>query len=171
MNVRGHTNSVLWMHAVCWLRKVTLIQFSQRIFWTNCVHLWYGVCVTAYSDFTELMWQLCDRVKSWYGVDVYTVYCTVGFIWRILCFFCTKHRVDRVLGFFSSRPNWDSPAPSTAGECVPPPPLVGGGGGDTLACGWGDHFTELKWPHKVTLRSQKNQHEVTLTSQSDFKSY
>ncbi len=35
----------------------------------------------------------------------------------------STHTVDRVLGFFSSRPNWDSPTP--AGECVPP--LVGGG--------------------------------------------
>jgi hypothetical protein len=30
-------------------------------------------------------------------------------------------RVDRVLGFFSSSPNWDSPTPSPVGECVPPP--------------------------------------------------
>jgi hypothetical protein len=30
------------------------------------------------------------------------------------------HGVDGVLGFFSSRPKWDSPTPSTAGECVPP---------------------------------------------------
>jgi hypothetical protein len=29
-----------------------------------------------------------------------------------------SHRVDRVLSFFSSRPNWDSPTPSHAGECV-----------------------------------------------------
>ncbi len=34
-------------------------------------------------------------------------------------------RVDRVLGFFSS-PNWDSPSPSPAGECVPPPLVPGG---------------------------------------------
>jgi hypothetical protein len=27
--------------------------------------------------------------------------------------------MDRVLGFFSSRPNWDSPTPSPAGECMP----------------------------------------------------
>ncbi len=33
----------------------------------------------------------------------------------------SAHRVDRVLGFFSSRLNWDSPTPSPAGECVPPP--------------------------------------------------
>ncbi len=41
-------------------------------------------------------------------------------------YYCTNrsiafyiHRVDRVLGFFSSRPNWDSPTPSPAGECAP----------------------------------------------------
>ncbi len=45
---------------------------------------------------------------------------------------CTHHRVDRVLGFFSSRPNWDSPTPSTPSVCAPP--RFGGGGG-TLACG------------------------------------
>jgi hypothetical protein len=39
-----------------------------------------------------------------------------------------QHRVDRVLGFFSSRPYWVSPTPSSAGERVTPP-LVGGGGG------------------------------------------
>ncbi len=35
-----------------------------------------------------------------------------------------SHRVDRVLGFFSSRPNWDSTTPSPwPGRCVPLPPL------------------------------------------------
>jgi hypothetical protein len=38
-----------------------------------------------------------------------------------------RHRVDRVLSFFSSRPNWDSPNPSHAGECVPPLWFMGGG--------------------------------------------
>jgi hypothetical protein len=32
-----------------------------------------------------------------------------------------SHRVGRVLSFFSSRRNWDSPNPSTAGECASPP--------------------------------------------------
>jgi hypothetical protein len=44
------------------------------------------------------------------------------------------HRVDRVLGFFSSRPNWDSPTPSPADKCAPPPLVPGG---DPLACGKG----------------------------------
>jgi hypothetical protein len=30
------------------------------------------------------------------------------------------HRVGRVVSFFSSRRNWDSPNPSPAGECAPP---------------------------------------------------
>ncbi len=42
------------------------------------------------------------------------------------------HRVDRVLGFFSSRPNWDPPPPHQQ-VSVSPPPLIPGG--DTLACG------------------------------------
>jgi hypothetical protein len=40
-----------------------------------------------------------------------------------------QHRVDRALGFFSSRPNWVSPTPSSAGERVTPPHFGGGGGG------------------------------------------
>ncbi len=55
MTLRGHTNSVPWMHAVCWLRQVTFIQFKQRIIWTNCLHSWYGVGVTAVIHGTELM--------------------------------------------------------------------------------------------------------------------
>ncbi len=51
----GHTNAVSWMHTVCWLRQVTFIQFNQKIFWTNCVHLWYGVGVTVFIHGTELM--------------------------------------------------------------------------------------------------------------------
>ncbi len=46
------------------------------------------------------------------------------------------HRVDRVLRFFSSRRNGDSPTPSPPGDCAPP---FGSreGGGATLACGNG----------------------------------
>ncbi len=40
------------------------------------------------------------------------------------------HRVDRVLSFFSCRPNWDSPTPSPASECAPP--MVPGGGAQSL---------------------------------------
>ncbi len=61
VNERGHINSVPWLHAVTstpyheWTRLSTLIQFKQRIFWTNCVHSWCGVDVTAFIHGTELM--------------------------------------------------------------------------------------------------------------------
>jgi hypothetical protein len=38
------------------------------------------------------------------------------------------HRVGRLLSFFSSRRNWDSPNPSPSGECAPPPSPFGSGG-------------------------------------------
>jgi hypothetical protein len=37
-----------------------------------------------------------------------------------------NHRVGRVLSFFSSHRNWDSPTPLAAGECAPPPFGPGG---------------------------------------------
>jgi hypothetical protein len=45
-----------------------------------------------------------------------------------------SHRVDRVLGFFSSRPNWDSTMHSLTRRRACPHHLVQRGGGDTLAC-------------------------------------
>jgi hypothetical protein len=49
------------------------------------------------------------------------------------------HRVGRVLSFFSSRRNWDSPNPSPAGECAPPP--FGSGGRGT----WHTRWRERGW--------------------------
>jgi hypothetical protein len=37
---------------------------------------------------------------------------------RMIWFRLSTHRLDRVLSFFSSRPNWDSPTPSPTGECA-----------------------------------------------------
>jgi hypothetical protein len=49
-----------------------------------------------------------------------------------------ERRVDRVLGFFSSRPNWNPPPPHPQASVSPPPFGSGGGGwggaGDTLPC-------------------------------------
>ncbi len=47
--------------------------------------------------------------------------------------FWIYHRVYRVPSFLSSRPNWDSLAPSPAGECVPPSFGSRGGGTHSLA--------------------------------------
>ncbi len=56
-----------------------------------------------------------------------------GNIWTPFTYFLlsTYQRVGRVLSFFSSRWNWDSPNPSPASECTPPP--FGSGGRGTLA--------------------------------------
>jgi hypothetical protein len=43
-----------------------------------------------------------------------------------------NHRVCRVLRFFSSRRNWNSPTPLAAGVCAPPPPFGPGGGHTSL---------------------------------------
>ncbi len=43
------------------------------------------------------------------------------------------HRVNRVPGFFFSRPNWDTLTPSPEGECVP----LWFRGAEILACGRG----------------------------------
>jgi hypothetical protein len=40
----------------------------------------------------------------------------------LFLFYEKNHRVDRALGFFSSRRNWDPPIASPAGDCAPPPP-------------------------------------------------
>ncbi len=47
------------------------------------------------------------------------------------------HRVDRVLGFFSSRSNWNSPIPSPASE-------FDSGGRDTIACGRVDGGSQFR---------------------------
>ncbi len=46
-----------------------------------------------------------------------------------------RQNVDRVLGFFSSSPNWDSPSP--AGECVLPSFGLGGDTNSLREMGWG----------------------------------
>ncbi len=48
-----------------------------------------------------------------------------------------NHRVDRVLSFLSSRPNWDFPTHSHAGEYVPPPFSFRGGHTRLPERGWG----------------------------------
>jgi hypothetical protein len=59
--------------------------------------------------------------------------------------FKLMHREDRVLSFFSSRPNWDFPTPLTRLQASVCPPPFGSGGGGTLACGrggWGSPNSE-----------------------------
>ncbi len=127
--------------------------------WCNRVHSWYGV---------DSIWYAAGRIPQSHSISSFCVHCILYIRIHLVDFmfllYIAQSRQSARL--FSSRPNWDSLAPSTAGECVPSP---FGSGGGTLACGWGGHFTELMWPRKVTLRNKKNQHKVTLTSQCDFK--
>jgi hypothetical protein len=44
-----------------------------------------------------------------------------------------RHREGRVLSFFSSRRNWDSPSPHTQASVPPPLPFGSGGGAHSLA--------------------------------------
>jgi hypothetical protein len=62
-----------------------------------------------------------------------------------------QSKVDRVLGFFSSRSNWNSPTPSPAGECVLPPLLQGGGGTHSLAGEWVGGLNSDKGTDSVVL--------------------
>ncbi len=90
----------------------------------------------AYIHGTKLVWpsketlrSWCDRVHSRYGFYVSFV-----------------HSTEFSARLFLQSSELGPPAPSTAGVC---PPLL------WFACVWGGHFTELMWPRKVTLRSQK----------------
>ncbi len=147
MNVRSHTNSVLWMYAVCWLRQVTLIHFSQRIFWSNCVHSWYGVGVMAYSDFTELMWPRKVMVRSW---CVHCVHCIL---------YNRIHLADFMFLLYTEQSRqsarlflqWSELGPLNCRRVCPPSFGSGGGGhspageGVTLRS-WCDR---VKWPYGV----------------------
>ncbi len=166
MNVRGHTNSVLWMYAICWLRQATLIQFSQRNFWTNCVHSWYRVGVTAYIHGAELMWPHKVMVRSWCVHSVHCIlYSRIHLADFMFLLYIAQSRQSSRLFLQSSELGLLCPL-NRRRVC---PPLLWFRGGHTRLRVRG-HFMELMWPRKVTLRSKKNQHKVTLTSQSDFKS-
>ncbi len=68
----------------------------------------------------------CLRWRTWWCLKA----CKDGMNKPINYYFtkklaCHIHGVGRVLSFFSSRRNWDSPNPSPAGECSPLPLVPG----------------------------------------------
>jgi hypothetical protein len=100
----------------------------------------------------SLKTRLCKKLGSFYE----KIYCTKysNFCWSREKSFCVLppelkcseeyiyrfqlggHRVSRVLSFFSSRRNWDSPTPSPAGECALPPLVRGEGHTRWREKGW-----------------------------------
>jgi hypothetical protein len=99
---RARFNSVLWMYAVCWLRKVTLTQFSKRIFWI------------AYIHGTELVWPRKVTLRE-SMCSVYTVYCTVGFICADFMFLLYIAQSRQSARLFLQSSELGPPPPSTAG--------------------------------------------------------
>ncbi len=80
-------NCIKYVHEWMQSRTTNICNWSQRFLVkmeesdlsesTNCVHLWYIVCVTAFIHVTELLWQhsfivrsLCYHLKSWYVYGV-----------------------------------------------------------------------------------------------------
>ncbi len=168
-------NSAPWMNAVT-PTPCHECTFVQKIFWLNgmkvtvgvdklcalmvrswCdrMHSWYGVDVTACIHGTELMrWHAAGVILQSHSMySVYTVQCTLhssnsfGGFWHnvknLPNSICKEHNPDYWLA------KWGPP-------CQNPPKSLYG--------------VDAIW-YKVTLRSQKNQDTVTLTSQIDFRSY
>jgi hypothetical protein len=91
-----------------------------------------------------------------------------GQLWNAGCLFTTSHRVGRVLSFFSSRRNWDSPTPHMQAS-VPlggAPPLDSGER-NTLACGRGGRWSPNsdEGTYTVFVPSMDLQCRVTFHSQ------
>ncbi len=97
---------LLLLYSIYLNGQVTLIQFSKIIFWTNCVHSWRGVGVTAYIHGTEL---IRFRKVTLSGFCVHCIpYSGIHLADFMFLLYIAQ---SRVLGFFSSRPNWDPPPP------------------------------------------------------------
>jgi len=78
------------------------------------------------------------------GIFVISINTALYWIWKKIChgriseiINYLMHTVGRVLSFFSSRRNRDSPTPLAAGECAPPPFGPGGGHTRLRERGWG----------------------------------
>ncbi len=158
------------MHAVCRLREVTFIQFYpwfyQRIFWTNCVHLWYGVGVTTFIDGAELMrfgkvtLQSTKINIKW----LWPVKVTLEVIMRRLMVFCwscdegplkwdKKIAEPPVYQYGSNEYTLESrPSPQMVGQCLLKQWPLEEKGRDRVRETEGDALvgrTEMDWPAKT----------------------
>ncbi len=79
-----------------------------------------SLCIGDSYDYVE---NKCVRTLKAVNFDRSSLYVTVRMMRGNRCFMSFvgySHRVGRVLSFFSSRRNWNSPNPSPAGECAFP---------------------------------------------------
>jgi hypothetical protein len=104
-----------------------------------------------YSDFTELMWPRKVMVRSWCVHCI--LYNRIHLADFMFLLYTEQSRQSARLFLQSSE--LGLPRPLNCRRVCPPLLWFGEGGGGPHACGWGGHFTELMWPRKVTLRSQK----------------
>ncbi len=150
-------NSVPWMNAVTptpyhEYTQLVWIKVALRSRQIACIH---GTKLVWPRSFMVRSW--CDRGHSWYGVDVTASIHGTELVWfrkiipRGSCVHCTVaiHLAD----FFPFCLQWRKNPPNFIHKNT------------TI------HFTELMQFGKVTLRSPKNLHKVTFTSQSDLRSY
>ncbi len=99
-------------------------------------------------NFQTFGWCLQFNSIQFVVVSVYTVYCTLYSRIQLANFMFFLYIAQRVLGFFSSRPNWDSL--NCRRVCSPSFDLGGGWGGTHTLASEGVTFSELMWPRKVT---------------------
>ncbi len=99
-----------------------------------------GFFINAYAGILRIweLWAICLREPRWNS-------------WKYnFVEISGHHRVDRILSFLSSRPNWVSLTPSLARECVHPPTPPFGSGKHTLWGGEGVGETGLQFKYTYT---------------------
>jgi hypothetical protein len=112
----------VWVYI--WQKSKTIFQFigaNDVIQYLNFTNLFSRIDISNFKPFVYSTDTQCMLINCKYNI----------FLWNKFVSFSWDHRVGRVLSFFSSRRNWDSPNPSPAGEYAPPP--FGTGGRGTLA--------------------------------------
>ncbi len=123
---------------MCWAGRYVR-QHSYSIAYHHLNILLYGGMQIAcrkfpfFRFFSTACRMFLSKQKEFYGRACLLLYlCPLRFVVSI------RHRADRALGLFSSRPNWDPPTPSPTTECAsPPPPLWFRGGGTHSLAGEG----------------------------------
>ncbi len=131
MLILAHSWSKIWM-TLWWIifQKVIAVVLKHSV---KKPLPSYRLKLSCYLEVVS--WPSCMDM-TWTGVQTGTE--TPGkkvtWIWHLLRY--TNPRVGRVLSFFFSRPNWDSPNPSPAGECAPLPRFWGEGHTRWRERGW-----------------------------------